>query len=75
MCVMAKYGYHDIISNFDYDRTTPPTSPQRAQQAAHYAEREQHQMGSPPGRRQPQPNPQNIPNALVVCHSHTCAIL
>ena len=34
MYVMAKYGYHKIISNFDYDKATPPTSPQRTQQAA-----------------------------------------
>ena len=53
-----------------YDRATPPTSPQRAQQAAHYAEHEQCQMGSPPGCCQPQPNPQSIPNTLVVCHGH-----
>ena len=75
MCVMVKYGSHNIISNFDYDRATPPTSPQRTQQAACYAECEQHQMGLPPGCHQPQPNPQNNPNVLVVCHGHICAIL
>ena len=53
-------------------RTTPPTSPQRTQQAGRQAERDQRQMGSPPGRRQPQRPVDLLPNAnaLRVCHGH-----
>ena len=50
-------------------RSTPPTSPQRAQNAARQAERDQHQLGSPPSRRHSRPtmqSPSNIPVALRV---------
>ena len=50
--------------------STPPTSPQRAQNTARQAEREQRILGSPPFHRQPyrQPPspPQNAPAALLV---------
>ena len=50
-------------------RSTPPTSPQRAQSATRQTERDQRQLGSPPSRRYPhsamQP-PANIPAALMV---------
>ena len=50
-------------------RSTPPTSPQRVQNAAHQAERDQRQLGSPPSRRYPRPamqSPSNMPAALMV---------
>ena len=50
-------------------RPTPPTSPQRAQNAARQAERDQRQLGSPPSRRHPRPvmqPPSNMPVALMV---------
>jgi hypothetical protein len=59
-----------LHTNLIVFRASPPTSPQRAQLAARQAEREQRQMGSPPGRRQPrsqtQPMPLNMPLALAV---------
>lgn len=51
-------------------RSSPYTSPQRAQHASHQAEREQHTIGSPPSRRQPHSLgvvPSEIPAALKVC--------
>ena len=50
-------------------RSTPPTSPQRAQNAARQAECDQRQLGSPPSRRRPRPamqSPSNMPVALRV---------
>lgn len=58
------------------DRSSPPTSPQRAQSAARQAERDQRQLGSPPSRRRPHfpvQAPLNMPAALVVsniCYIH-----
>ncbi|KAH0839775.1 hypothetical protein J3R83DRAFT_718, partial [Lanmaoa asiatica] len=51
-------------------RSSPPTSPQRAQSSARQAERDQRVLGSPPSRRQPHPimqPPLHIPPALIVC--------
>ncbi|KAG1724799.1 hypothetical protein EDB19DRAFT_1834045 [Suillus lakei] len=50
--------------------STPPTSPQRAQAAAHQAERNQQNLGSPPARRHPnapavQPLLQNAPQMNI----------
>ena len=50
-------------------RSTPPTSPQRAQNAARQAECDQRQLGSPPSCRHPHPAMQsssNMPAALMV---------
>ena len=50
--------------------STPPTSPQRAQNAARQAERDQRLLGSPPFRRPPYPQPpsppRNAPAAFLV---------
>jgi len=50
--------------------STPPTSPQRAQNTAHQAERDQRILKSPPFRQlpyhQPPSPPHNAPAALLV---------
>ena len=50
--------------------STPPTSPQRAQNAARQAKRDQHLLGSPPFRWPPYPQPpsppHNVPAAFLV---------
>ncbi|KAH0836378.1 hypothetical protein J3R83DRAFT_7956, partial [Lanmaoa asiatica] len=51
-------------------RATPPTSPQRTQQAGRQAEREQRQMGSPPGCRQPQQPVDLLPNPNALRYHH-----
>ncbi|KAG1726136.1 hypothetical protein EDB19DRAFT_1833539 [Suillus lakei] len=53
-----------------WNPSTPPTSPQRAQAAAHQAERNQRNLGSPPARRHPnapavQPLLQNAPQMNI----------
>jgi hypothetical protein len=45
-------------------KSSPPTSPQRAQSAARQAERDQHLLGSPPSHRAAV---QNVSSAAMVC--------
>lgn len=50
-------------------RSSPPTSPQRAQSAARQAERDQRLLGSPPSRRAAV---QNVSSTAMVCQLIDC---
>ena len=73
-CLTCKhFSIYFLIYYIKAIRSSPLTSPQRAQNAARQAERDQRQLGSPPSRRYPHSStsvPANISPTLNVSKSN-----